>query len=289
MFQTIGIIGKVSDARFVATLRRLVLLLRQRNIQPLVEAAVSNAVRDLELTAVSREVLGETADLVVVIGGDGTLLRAARALIEYETPLLGVNLGHVGFMADIAPDEISTQMSRIIDGDYQQESRFLIAARIMRKGQPIWHSTATNECVVHTSDIARLIEFRVYVNHQPVSQQRADGIITATPTGSTAYALSAGGPIMHPSLGALVIVHISPHTLSSRPLVLPADSRIEIELSTTRGEQAQVTCDGQQTHPLCIGDRILIHQLKTPLQLLHPSNYNYFGTLHTKLCWGTVP
>ena len=289
IFKAIGIIGKTSNKTGFAVLTALVQLLRQCKIEPLIDATATAAAQKIGLPVVSRENLGKTADLIIVIGGDGTLLSTARAMLDYGVPLLGVNLGRVGFMADIVADQISIQMQRIVDGGYWQEKRFLISSTILRNEQPIWYATAINESVVHTGDIARLVEFKVFVNGKPMLQQRADGIIAATPTGSTAHALSAGGPIMHPSLDALVLVQISPHTLANRPLVLPGDSTIEIMLQDGRDRHTQVTCDGQQTYPFQVTDKLLIRKIKTPLKLLHPNDYNYFSTLHHKLYWGTAP
>ena len=286
MLQTVGIIGKVSDSRFGATLGQLVQLLRQRQLSLLIDDSAREHALPLGVPTVSQEQLGKSSELVIVIGGDGTFLTAARTLVQHQVPLVGVHLGRVGFLADIFPDEIATHMNAVLDGHYYEESRFLMDVKVNREGQTVWHTTALNEVVAHTRHIARLIEFVTRVDQQQICEQRADGVIIATPTGSTAYALSAGGPIMHPSLDALVMVPISPHTLASRPLVLPGDSLIEIQLIKSDEGQAQITCDGQVTNILRTGDSIHIRKLDTRIRLIHPHNYNYFRTLRTKLHWG---
>ncbi len=201
-------------------------------------------------------------------------------------PLLGVNLGRLGFLADVMPGEMIDRLKEVFAGDYDEEHRFLLDARVVRDGQDVFRGAALNEVVAHKWHIARLIQFETYIDDRLVNTQRCDGLIVATPTGSTAYALSGGGPILHPGLDAVVLVPICPHTLSSRPLVVSADSEFEIRMDHS-GEQpeAQLTCDGQMTLALEPADRIVIRRKERRLRLVHPRGHDYFATLRAKLHW----
>jgi NAD+ kinase len=201
-------------------------------------------------------------------------------------PLLGVNLGRLGFLADVMPGEMTDRLREVLAGDYDEERRFLLDTRVIRDGREIFRGSALNEVVAHKWHIARLIQFETYIDDRLVNTQRSDGLIVATPTGSTAYSLSGGGPILHPGLDAVVLVPICPHTLSSRPLVVSADSEFEIRMHDS-GEQpeAQLTCDGQTTVELSPADCIIIRQKQRRLRLVHPRGHDYFATLRAKLHW----
>lgn len=237
--------------------------------------------------AVVRERLAaEGTDLGIVLGGDGTLLAATRILAELDIPLLCVNLGRLGFLADISPAETFDVLPAILRGEFFAEERLLLEVQIHRSGQVLGTGIALNEVALHKWDSLKMIEFETRAGGRLLNRQRADGLIVATPTGSTAYALSAGGPILYPDLRAVVVVPICQHTLAIRPMVLGVDQPLEIDLTNDRWSRARVVCDGQQSLPLEIGDRVLIRARERPLRLIHPAGYDYFDLLRTKLHWG---
>ncbi len=285
-FKTVGLIGRYSDANVGEMLKQVRDQLQQRQINVLLDEGTATLVPDMQLDTVSREELGKQSDLIIVIGGDGTLLNAARSLANHEPPLLGVNLGRLGFLTDITPDRLQQTLDRILDGHYREERRFLLHAAIMRDGAMISESYAFNDVVVHKWDIARMIEIETYIDGHFVSTMRADGLIVSTPTGSTAYALSGGGPIIQPCLDAVELVPICPHTMSYRPIVVAANSHIEVVVTDNNQPQAQVTCDGQFNLGLMAGDHVSIEKHANEVTLIHPENYDYFKVLRTKLHWG---
>lgn len=288
-FKTIGLIGKSADPGITDAIQAISQFLSAKNIKVLLDARTARKADISELPTADRSELGQLCDLVIVVGGDGTMLSAARALLDDAVPLVGVNLGRLGFLADISPDQAIEKINEILDGHYQVEERFMLDAKVMRDGKEIASGSALNDVVVHKWHVAHMIETDTYINGHFVHKHRSDGIITATPTGSTAYALSGGGPIIQPGLEALVIVPICPHTLSNRPIAIQADSQVKIVLSETSRNKGQVTCDGQFIHELDIGDEVLIEVKSTRLQLLHPEDYNYYSILRAKLHWAEHP
>lgn len=284
-FNNIGVIGKHGAPNTGGVLKELLAYLKRRQLHVLLDKH-SLATKNLEEEYVERDALGKSCDLIIIIGGDGTLLSAARSLVDYEVPLLGINLGRLGFLTDVPPQDLQQTLDKILEGDYQEEKRALIHARVIRDHQQINESVAFNDVVVHTCSVARMIEFETYINGQFINITRSDGLIVATPTGSTAYALSGGGPIVHPSLKAIVLVPICPHTMSYRPIVVDAYSRVEILVSEDNQAHAQCTCDGQIDLGLENGDKVIIEKTPHPIRLIHPSNYNYYGILRAKLHWG---
>lgn len=226
-------------------------------------------------------------DLGIVLGGDGTLLAAARIAAPLDIPLLCINLGRLGFLADISPDETFDTLPAILGGAFRAEERLQLHVELHRAGRLLHTASALNELVLHKWDSLKMIEFETRSGGRLLHRQRADGVIVATPTGSTAYALSSGGPIVYPDLRALVVVPICQHTLAIRPMVLGADQPLEIELTSDSWSKARVVCDGQQSLPLEIGDRVLIRARERSLRLIHPSHYDYFDLLRTKLHWGS--
>lgn len=285
-FRTVGLIGKHGDDSVARTLEQLIELLRKARADVLFDAESAESLPSFGMPVVDRQTLGTRSDLVIVVAGDGTFLSAARSLVDLDVPLLGVNLGRLGFLADVMPAEMSERLTDVFAGDYDEERRFLLDTRVVRDGQEVFAGAALNEVVAHKWHIARLIQFQTYIDGRLVNTQRSDGLIVATPTGSTAYSLSGGGPILHPSLEAVVLVPICPHTLSSRPLVVSASSEFEIRMGYS-GEQpeAQLTCDGQTTMALAPADRIFIAQKERRLRLVHPRGHDYFATLRAKLHW----
>ncbi len=285
-FSTIGLIGKYSDSCVEDTLTRLTGYLQQRERNILLDEATAEVVPGLGLKTASRDRLGKSCDLVIVVGGDGTLLNAVRSLAGHSVPLLGINLGHLGFLADISPDCMVRCLDEVLSGSYQEEERCLLHASITRDGEVISESSAFNDVVVHKWDIARMIEMETSINGVYVNTIRADGLIVSTPTGSTAYALSGGGPILYPSLEALVLVPICPHTMSNRPIVVHSSSTVEVVVAEHSQPYAQVTCDGQVNLGLTAGDRVVIHTNPHPVRLIHPAGHDHFELLRAKLHWG---
>lgn len=286
MFKNVGLITKHGDERVAKTLQSLSAYLAGRHINIVLDARSAESLPNVQLNSADRETLAKSCDLVIIIGGDGTFLNAARSLGQHNARLLGINLGRLGFLADISPAEMSQRLGDIFAGNFEVEKRFLLRATIIRGGERVIAEDALNDVVVHKWNVARLIELETYVDARLVNSQRSDGLIVSTPTGSTAYALSGGGPVLCPTLEAVVLVPICPHTLSSRPIVVDAGSRIEIVMGRGAPAEAQLTCDGQTTLELEPGDRICIQKRNGYLNLIHPAGYDYYATLRTKLHWG---
>ena len=285
-FKQIGIIGKYADNTVSATLEALRDYLRARELPILLDDATARFWPDHQLETASREELGKRCDLVIVVGGDGTLLNAARSLAMHDPALLGLNLGRLGFLTDISPDQMQDKLNEILAGRYNEEERFLLNCRIIRDGEQLSENEALNDVVIHKWDVARMIEVDTYINATYVNTLRSDGLIVSTPTGSTAYALSGGGPILQPCLDAMVLVPICPHTMSNRPIVISADSVVEVVIKGEDHSHAQVSCDGQINLGLVSGDRIQIRKLEHKIRLIHPVEHDHFQVLRTKLNWG---
>ncbi len=285
LFKRVGLVAKPGDARVAATLEVLVDLLARFGIEVKLDA---HCVRLLaaRVPPPQATLVGDDCDLVIAVGGDGTLLRAAHLLSSYDVRLLGVNMGHLGFLADIPPEEAEERLSAILRGRFVEEKRLILRGTVTRGGVLVEGRDAINDVVIHKWGTARLITLDTYVDGDFVHSQRSDGIIVSTPTGSTAYALSCGGPIVHPALDALVIVPLCPHSLSNRPIVVGGDSRIEIEVKATEPEQARLTCDGELGAGLLPGDRVLIERGKGRVRLVHPAGHDHFAALRAKLQWG---
>lgn len=240
--------------------------------------------KDLQVTW---QTLGEQCDLVIVVGGDGSMLYAARLMAHYNKPLLGVNRGYLGFLTDIQPQNVTQKVSEVLSGEFTEERRFLLEADIAGDTKKERYSDALNDIVLYPGEISRMIEFEVYIDDSFVYSARGDGLIISTPTGSTAYSLSAGGPIMSPSINAISLVPMFPHTLSSRPISISADSKVDIVFSSTNDSDARLSCDGQVRFPVAPGEKICVRKRKEDLWLLHPTDYDYFKLLRTKLGWGS--
>lgn len=236
------------------------------------------------MSNVSMEQLVQEADLVITLGGDGTLLTAARALADVDTPLLGINLGRLGFLADVSFEHFESYLDAVMQGRYSVDERFLIQGHFYDRDKLVTRNYAFNDIILHSYESSSMIEYEISSGGALIHIQRSDGVIVTTPTGSTAYALSGGGPIMHPSLDTLAIVPICPHTLSNRPIVLPADQPIEVRLGRD-SLQAKVSYDGHSTTIVNQDNRVLITRYPKPLRLLHPEDYDYFQVLRGKLYW----
>lgn len=234
----------------------------------------------------SMQQIGEGCDVAIVIGGDGTLLGAARALAPYAVPLIGVNLGRLGFLVDVPASDDLAVLDAALCGRHESEQRALLLAQIVRDGEVVFESRALNDVVLRIRELVRLMEFETYVDGRFVSQQRADGMIAASPTGSTAYALSSGGPVLTPNLQAIVLLPICSHTFSSRPVVISDRSLIELLVRDDNRDAAQLVCDGQVNFPVCNGDRIRIRRAEESVTLLHPEGHDFYELLREKLKWG---
>ncbi len=279
--------GRHGSAPVVASLRTLIPFLQARGLDVVLDSAVADLLPDLALPECPVEDMGQGCDLVVVVGGDGSMLRAARALAPFQVPVLGINRGNLGFLTDILPSEIEQQVEEVLAGRYRVESRFMLEAAVSREGERIGEGRAMNEVMLHPGETARMMVFALYIDGEFVYNQRSDGLIMATPTGSTAYALSAGGPIMHPHLDAMVLVPMFPHTLSSRPIVVDGNARLKLVLGAQTSASPHLSCDSQQLIPCEPGDEISVHKSPHPLRLVHPLNYNFYETCRSKLGWGT--
>lgn len=291
-FQRIGLFAKHNNTSVLDTFEKLIHFLGKRGHHLSIEQQSATLLPKADffqgMHTIPREQLGENVDLVIVVGGDGSLLNAARAIVANQVPIVGINRGRLGFLADILPHSMEQELHAILDGDYLEEQRFLLNAHIIRDGEIIAESTALNDVVLYTGSTARMIDFEVYIDNQFVLRQQADGIITATPTGSTAYALSAGGPILYPTLKALTITPLCPHTLSSRPIVVDSRSDIRLVVTPNNDIKPKLSCDGQSHFDLEAGDQIAIQKYPVELTLIHPKTHEYFSVLREKLGWSTI-
>lgn len=284
-FKKIGLIGKHTNPEARSTLTSLVTFLQTKGIEITMEHHCAELMSDLLVKKAKREALGSLCDLIIVVGGDGSLLDAARAVVDSGIPVLGVNRGRRGFLTDISPQALTQSLEPILTGAYQEEHRFLLEMELWRNKELIDRGMALNDVVLYSGDIARMIEFEVLIDQRLVYRQRADGIITATPTGSTAYALSGGGPILHPALPAIVLVPMHPSTLSNRPIVIDSKGHIEIHIMPDNLLNPRLSCDGQVHFNALPNDRLVIRRKTKELRLLHPNDYDYYHTLRTKLGW----
>lgn len=239
----------------------------------------------INLPILNREEMGKKHDLIVVVGGDGSLLSAARMAIEVNVPVIGINRGRLGFLTDISPKNIESQLSAVLAGEYQEEERFLLNARIHDGNKTYFEGNALNDVVLGRGKETHLIEFDVMINQQYVCHYRSDGLILSTPTGSTAYSLSAGGPIMHPLLDAIVLVPMFSHSLSSRPLVVDGQAKIDLKVSDGYEHHLLVSCDGHESRIVKAGQLVSVEKNTKMLRLLHPLDYHYYDTLRIKLGW----
>ena len=286
-FSSIGLIGRRDSESTQYSLKRLIAYLGERSVTMYMDEETSLEMPDSGLPIKSRADLAKLCDLIIVVGGDGSLLAAARAFAGHPVKLLGINRGRLGFLTDISPEEIEYKVGEVLDGKFTQEERFLLSACVQRAGTVISESIALNDVVVHPGKFIRMIEFELFIDGDFVCRQRSDGLIVSSPTGSTAYALSGGGPIMHPSLDAIALVPMNPHTLSSRPIVVAGNSNIQIMVSHSNHLNPHVTCDGQTHVVTQAGDLIDIKKSMRVLQLIHPRGQNFYEICRSKLGWAS--
>ena len=282
-FKTVAVVGKPDAASLPDLLDLLSGLLRERGVKIVMDPATAQASRTKPDAVLDMEALPSRADLAVVVGGDGTLIASARLMAEQGVPLVGVNVGRLGFLTDIPADGVVPAMTAVLDGDFVPEQRLLLSGSVRRGGKTLMTALAMNDVVVSRGAVGSMIEFAVTVDGEFIYSLRADGLIVATPTGSTAYALSAGGPILHPALQAVALVPISPHTLSNRPIAIRSSSKVEITL--VRGQGARANFDVQCHVDLENGDVVGVQAAPKSATLLHPRGYRYFSMLRQKLRW----
>lgn len=287
-FHKVGLVGRSQQEGLDAVLSELLVLLASRGHEVLLEDRLGEVVPDHGVRLANRNEIGQESDLVIVAGGDGSLLSAARTLAKYDTPVLGVNRGRLGFLTDITPDRIAQEVPRVLDGQFDAESRFLLDAHVLRDGEVIARGDALNDVVVNSGTSAQMIEVELSIDDSFVYRQRADGLIVSTPTGSTAYSLSGGGPIMHPSLDAIVLVPMFPHALSSRPIVVDGGSEIRVDILQRNRIHPPVTCDGQVNMTARPGDSVVIRKKPHRLTLLHPVGHSFYASCRDKLRWGNA-
>jgi NAD+ kinase len=285
----IGIVLKPHQPDALKTICQLVAWLAERDITlvggPEIERERIEHQTGCAVPQVEPEKLAAEVDLMLVLGGDGTMIATARMIGDQETPVLGVNYGGLGYLAEFRIEELYSALESILSGNYRLDRRVMLAVELRRGDDPPKTSRVLNDVVINKSALARIIEIETYFDHYYVSSFRADGLIVSTPTGSTAYNLSAGGPVVFPSMNAVVITPICPFTLSNRPIVVPDNAEIELLLKTDN-EEVALTLDGQVGFQMKVADRVVIRKSRTTFNIIQPSNRNYFDVLRDKLRWG---
>jgi NAD+ kinase len=285
-FTKIALTGNYAEARVIETLRSLAAHLLERGITVFASAGEKLNGLPEAVTRVPSDQLADGAELIIAVGGDGSMLHAARIAVRADKPLLGINRGRLGFLADVSPSEEFDSLDKVIMGQYESEKRMLLKAEVRSEDGLHNCGIALNDVVVKRQDTGRLLEFKSTVDDRYVNTHGGDGFIVATPTGSTAYALSCGGPIVAPGLDALVLAPICPHTLSDRPIVIPGTSITDIELGDEDTDSAAVSCDGEVTGLIESGDKLRIAVADERVELIHPTDYDYYSILRSKLHWG---
>lgn len=282
-FQKVAMLGRHDDPRVAEPMMSLALHLTKAGIEVL---AADQMALDLPVKRHAEAALASKADLIIAIGGDGTMLYAGHLTLDNDVPILGINRGRLGFLADVSPDEMLASVDHILRGDYSIESRILLDAQLRTAGGETITATAFNDVVLQRRETGRMVDIETSVAGQYVNTHSGDGLIVSTPTGSTAYALSCGGPIIEPQLDAVVIVPICPHTLTDRPIVIAADQPIEVQLLEREDTQGEVAIDGRSIGAIHPGDSLTISRSGHRSKLIHPPGYDYYGILRSKLFWG---
>jgi NAD+ kinase len=286
-FAAVGLFGKYQDPSVHDSIDQLREHLQGRGVGVFIGETTSSEIEGPRIS-VSREDLSAVIDLAIIVGGDGTMLHVARELTDRVLPVVGVNLGRLGFLTDIPASCMLRDIDHILDGDFRVEHRMMLDVEVTRDGTSVYTDFGLNDIVLSKGEIARLIESDTFVDDEFVTRTRGDGVVIATPTGSTAYALSAGGPILEPTLPAIALVPICPHTLTHRPLVLEHTSRIRIEPVDLTDGAAYVSVDGFIRHTLASDEHIHVHRSDKTVRLLRPQTHDHFAALRTKLGWGTL-
>lgn len=290
-FGRIGLIGRAQKRSVQSTLLELIRLLTAAHYPLIGSTETAEILGDSlemwqgKLEIVPADQIGAACDLLIVVGGDGTILQAVDRLSGFDTPILGINRGRLGFLADMHPDELSSKLFAVLGGDYKLDRRFLLCMQIIAGEQVVHEDVALNDVVLHAGKSVHTIDFQLWVDGVDVYRQHADGLIIATPTGSTAYSLSAGGPIIHPRLPAICLAPMHPHTLSSRPILVADSSTIELKVHKDNRTQPMVSADGKPSTPLNAGQVLRITKHSHALTLLHPLGFDFYEACRTKLNW----
>jgi NAD+ kinase len=282
-FHKIAVIGRHDDARVAEPMAALVEHLTKNGVEVFAAEEMS---LDIPVSRVGEASLADNAELIISVGGDGTMLRAGRLASGKNVPLLGINRGRLGFLADVTPDAMLASIDHVLDGNYTSESRLQLHATLTASDGTESVGIALNDIVLQRSETGRMVDFETRVGEHYVNTHSGDGLIVATPTGSTAYALSCGGPILEPQLDAIAIVPVCPHKLTDRPIVIPSDEAVEVHLLERDDTQAAITVDGRAIGHIRPGDRLRICAAKNRVTLIHPPGYDFYGTLRSKLFWG---
>lgn len=288
-FNAVGIIAKQNDPQVIDTVCALHKLLASRDIELVIDSNTLACLPSGPHTCVEVKDMHAEIDLAIVVGGDGTLLAVAQSMINHDIPIIGINRGRLGFLTDILPENMHNDLNQILDGEYFEEKRAVLAATISRGQQVLSQCYAINDIVTHALTGVRIIDLETNINGEFLNTLRADGLIVSTPTGSTAYALSGGGPIVHPTAQNTILVPICPHTLSNRPIVVDNDSKIEIIYSATNTLNGVAAIDGQVVCELLPNDSIIVEKSVKPLILIQPNSYSFFNVLREKLNWSQQP
>ncbi|MBM87301.1 MAG: NAD(+) kinase [Gammaproteobacteria bacterium] len=286
-FKCIGLIGRPGHDGVIESLTRFMLYLQSKEVSIMMDDVTSELVRNSSAKVVTRAQLGANCDLLVVVGGDGSILNAAKHVVSKGVPVIGINRGKLGFLTDILPGEIESQFDEVLAGNYTVENKFLLDVKVKANVESNLLGLALNDVVLHPGKAAQMIEFELFINDQFVYSQESDGLIVATPTGSTAYSLSAGGPITHPDLNAVVLVPMYPHSLNSRPIVIDGDCEIKIVVAAKESLQPQVSCDGEVCYTASASDELFVTKNSNPLKLIHPPNHSFYQACRSKLGWGS--
>src|SRR5262245_47451326 len=282
-FKNIALVGKYRAPDVAGPLLELAAFLEKRKVNVVIDDLTASQLKTDKCRALPLGELGEWADLAIVIGGDGTMLNIARAIAPHDVPLVGINQGRLGFLTDISTNTMIKTIGAMLDGKFVIEDRMLLDARVYREKDKLYESLAFNDVVVSKGTTGTMIELEFRIEGEFIYNQRSDGLIVATPTGSTAYALSTGGPIVHPSLSVMAVVPVSPHTLSNRPIVISGGSKVEIVVKDAA--DSRVYMDSHSRFDLHINDRVQVRRYSWPLSLLHPAGHSYYRMLREKLNW----
>jgi NAD+ kinase len=285
-FQSIALVGNTKDLRVAECMLSLVAHFHSKGVRALVDPRLGLAFPADSVLPCSEQSFATRADLIIAIGGDGTLLYAARLVAGHSVPMLGINRGRLGFMTDVGPQSMLEDVDTVLAGRYSEDRRSLLAARLEKRGAAVVRALALNDVVVNKWETGRTMDFETSINGRFVNSHGGDGMVIATATGSTAYALSCGGPIVEPDLDVWVLAPICPHTLSDRPIVVRAGSKIQLRMSDRFESRGQVACDGNAIGELEQGDNLYVEGADAEITLLHPPGYDYYRLLRSKLHWG---
>lgn len=283
-FKTAAVFAKRTEPMGEA-LKKLLSILKAQNVDYLLETSTAEHLPGS--TGVSLEELGEKADVIIMLGGDGTTLGIARRMAKFKLPIIAINAGRLGFITDFSLQEMEQNLPPLLRGEYEVDTRAMLRVRVYRQGTIVFDATAVNDAGITHGRAGSMVEFNVWVDGHPMATQRSDGVIVSSATGSTAYAMAAGGPILHPALNAMVLVPVAPHALTNRPIVLPGSSTIDIGLIEAR--EASAYCDMQDFFPMQKGDILRVRTMPESFTILHPVGHNHYDTLRRKLYWNLMP